>query len=236
MQKYLFVGDLHGDLNDAERAIILAYDHKATIIQVGDWGFLWPQHNQVEDLHRLLDTYSVKMLFIDGNHDWHSKLAKFENTPELTYLPRGSVYTDSDGTNFLSLGGAPSLDRGSRIENVSWWPEECITDLDVDKALAHTCKIDVMVTHDSPVMPYGFTDQIGWAWFRVAGPDSRARLARVAMQHKPKLVVHGHWHVRYTREWNGIKIEGLSAGFSNLSEFCLPWENLTSSNEHTKPL
>lgn len=224
----LFVGDLHGSLEDAERACQHAYAlgiHH--LVQVGDWGFLWPGHDKATELRGILQNYGVVMRFIDGNHDDHLRLRSgIVDYQSLKYMPRGSTWTD-DGARYLFLGGAPSIDHRSRTPGASWWPEETITQEDVDRCLA-VGPIDVMVTHDAPIIPVGFSDDVGSEWFRIAGPASRAAVAAVVDHHRPQLLVHGHWHRRYVRGFrptnaHEILIEGLSCGSDAVEDFCLPW-------------
>lgn len=149
MPKILFCGDLHGDLERARRVADRARDEKCDeVIQVGDWGYLWPGHDQLSDL----DTTdrSMPMRFIDGNHDWHPELARLSEVEHnweldgsialgdrLIYQPRGTIKEYRDGTKIVFMGGAPSIDKMIRSEGASWWPEEDITEEDVRRALFH---------------------------------------------------------------------------------------------------
>ena len=115
MKTYLFVGDTHGDHDFLERAAEMAAEHDAEIIQVGDWGYVWPGLNprtlqvktkgvaeaQLKYVSTLLaragEKYAkppVRMRFIDGNHDWHPELRRMVmNAHELSdgILPGGGV-------------------------------------------------------------------------------------------------------------------------------------------------
>lgn len=200
---FLFVGDTHGDLDFVEEMARKAAEHNATIIQVGDWGFVWPNGNQIKKLSATLRAHRVTMRFIDGNHDWHDELNRLagyvrhavELEPNVIYQPRGSTY-EHDGTKFLFMGGAPSIDKGNRTPGKSWWPTEYITDEDMAVALLHE-KCDVLVTHDAPDFPAGFMPRDGFGGdtsFRAKSKRSMDNIWRLRDHLKPSLHMHGHWH------------------------------------------
>lgn len=246
MKKYLFVGDTHGDLDFLERASYVAALNDAEIIQVGDWGYVWPRSNQLATVQITLERAGeqlakppVTMRFIDGNHDLHPYLqtvaeARPEScrrrpaylTPNVIYQPRGSRYTDIDGTTFLFLGGAPSIDWAFRTDGISWWPEEEFTDDDVQAALRHDPyePVHVLVTHDAADFPPGYGPK-GDPGFRVRGKRSLDKIFALVEQHQPPLHVHGHWHERYTRSnGRGTLTEGLHCNYAPLDLSTLLWE------------
>jgi hypothetical protein len=199
---YLFQGDTHGDLDFVQRTCEVASEHGAEIINLGDWGFLWPGGSQSKYLSKMLVMYGVTMRFIDGNHDWHKEIWRrapgvlpAEIEKNLIYQPRGSFYRDPEGTKFLFMGGAPSIDKHMRRDGISWWKEEEITDEDMDVALTHKA-CDVLVTHDAPNYPPGYGPK-GTPEFRVAGTRSMNNIKKLRTKLTPKLHVHGHWHHAY---------------------------------------
>jgi Calcineurin-like phosphoesterase len=215
---YLFLGDCHNDLNFADNAVVLARQRKAEIIQLGDWGFIWPGHSQLAALSSILVKRRVTMRFVDGNHDDHPSLRAHKPrrargavrlARNVLYQPRGSVHEDEDGTRFLFLGGAPSIDRDGRIEGESWWPEETITDAEFDLAMSADGPIHVLVTHDAPSFPPGFSDK-GSPRYQYAQDLSMDRIDALIRRHRPQRHVHGHWHCRYDRiHQAGTHITGL---------------------------
>jgi len=205
MKTYLFLGDTHGDLVFVEGAAHFARQHAAEVIQVGDWGFVWPGGTQLKQLSKILTDMGVTMRFIDGNHDEHPRLRSYISTcaatliaPNVIYQPRGSVHEDEDSTRFLFMGGAPSIDRASRVVGRSWWPEETIADADF--AIARDAKgpIHVLVTHDAPAFPPGFSPK-GSPGYRLDQERSLTLINTLVEIHRPQLHVHGHWHRRYER-------------------------------------
>lgn len=216
MSSALFLGDCHGDLDFVVKACDLAVKHNAEIIQVGDWGFIWPvrnkgvhfespnvryDENQLLKLSSVLVAWGVTMRFIDGNHDWHPELTRLshnqnligmEIAPRVIYQPRGSQHTDEDGTTFVFMGGAPSIDKAFRTDGVSWWATEEITDEQMEQGL-HWGKCDVLVTHDAPDYPPGFLPK-GDPKFRVASKRSLNNIKKLRTKLGPSLHMHGHWH------------------------------------------
>lgn len=229
MKNYVFVGDTHGDLEFVERAAMLAREHAAEMVQLGDWGFLWPGHDQLQELSDVLVGLGVTMRAIDGNHDDHPRLRKLvrRNTaatiaPNVIYQPRGSVHQDEDGTRLLFLGGAPSIDRASRTPGRSWWPEETITDEEASRARSAKKPIHVLVTHDAPAFPPGFTPK-GSPGYQREQRLSMDRINMLVKRHRPELHVHGHWHVRATTFNEGTRVEALASNLQGLAEAFLVW-------------
>lgn len=245
MKNYLFVGDTHGDLDFLQNAANLAADSDASIIQVGDWGFVWPRAKwekgavsyHVPELARILKNAGqahakdpVVMRFIDGNHDHHPWLqkradmagARLDKSDDLViYQPRGSVYEDEDGTRFLFVGGAPSIDHAFRSPGHSWWPEECITDDEFELAMtAHD--IHVIVTHDAPDFPPGFGPK-GDPGFCAKAVDSMKKIFTLVEHHQPDMLVHGHWHHRYSRMQGRTQVVGLDCNWAKFPNALYLW-------------
>lgn len=218
-KKYLFLGDTHGDLDFAKSAGKLARAHKAEIIQLGDWGFILPNSPQLGALSHMLVKLGVTMRFVDGNHDDHPSLKKLSSrtrsrgitiAKNVIYQPRGSVHEDEEGTRFLFLGGAPSINRAGLIEGESWWPEETITQAEFKRALLARGPIHVLVTHDAPTYPPDFAAK-GSRSYQRAQTLSMKRIDALIRKHRPARHFHGHWHVRYeNRHAVGTVITGLN--------------------------
>lgn len=230
MIRYLFVGDLHGDLTCAFNIIDVAQQNACDqIVQVGDWGFLWPNKNQTAELSSYLVERDIKMRFCDGNHDWHPRLRQLRPcddnvAPNITYQPRGSLFEDSEETRFVFLGGAPSIDYRGRTEHVSWWPEEVITEADVNVALAWKGRrIDVLVTHDCGYQIEGFKESSDMSFFYRA-IESRDSIRRVIEELRPTMQVHGHYHHRYVKTIDSTKIQGLGANVTDFAKLFLFYE------------
>lgn len=105
------------------------------------------------------------------------------------------------GREFLSLGGAASVDRRWRTEGKDWWPQERILDEQVEAACSRPA--DVMITHESPGdSPVDAVSQLlasnpgGFPADALAeSAASRAQVSRVWNSVHPELLLHGHMHV-----------------------------------------
>lgn len=120
------------------------------------------------------------------------------NEPGLYYIPRGTSWT-WNGVRFLGLGGAFSVDKAWRIEGVSWFRQEMITNADVEKCMdAGTC--DVMLTHD---VPHGVPEiEAIREWQTDTEINNFSKANRLALRAaadaaQPQLLVHGHLHSYY---------------------------------------
>lgn len=236
MKRYFFIGDTHNDLAFAARAIERARKYGAEVVQLGDFGFLWPGNDRLQELSDLLTRFDVTMRAIDGNHDDHPRLRAYVKActatpiaPNVIYQPRGSVHEDEDGTRFLFCGGAPSIDRAFRIAGKSWWPEEVIMREEFECALSATGPIHVLVTHDAPGFPPGFSPK-GTPDYQRAQEESMRMVDALITRHRPMLHIHGHWHWNYQRQHdNGTRIVGLDCNNARFEDAVLLWSRPSAS-------
>ena len=56
-------------------------------------------------------------------------------------------YIISAEKTIFTLGGARSIDKAYREENISWWPQEMITKKDIDNACRNLDKVDYKVDY-----------------------------------------------------------------------------------------
>lgn len=264
--KILAVGDTHGNTSAiCNVAIPQAQKNDCeTLIQCGDFGY-WEHY---DDGKRFLDKVSkhlvrnqMKMLWIDGNHENHPKLwADYAPggdglcliRPNLHYIPRGTVFKLGHVT-CLGLGGAFSIDRDWRINQeliadrpqTLWWPTELIRPEDAEVAIENAKEygpIDIMFTHDCPSgtdIP-GIHSENKWIF-----PETwrnRDLLREVFDRVQPRLLIHGHYHVRYVSklplkpheakleggllEWDYCRVDGLANdGFPGFA-ICLDLDSM----------
>lgn len=219
--KVLVAGDTHGSLEHLSRLCVAATDEGADlIIQVGDFGFSWSL-GALSQADELLGKYGIELWWLDGNHENFDILEiGFGATPDdpvatktgtwITYMPRGYRFT-LDGVRCMAFGGAISIDRQWRKPGVSWWRQEAITNRQVDRALDGSF-IDILFCHDAPNnggLEQFFLPGVGPGELRDSAL-SRAALDKVVEHLTPGLVVHGHYHGRYSRTIGQVAIEGLS--------------------------
>lgn len=203
-------GDWHSNLGHAVGSIErLAQMGVRTLLHLGDFS-LWPGSFGARYIRRVsqaCDEHDITIYITDGNHEDHSCLALIEPvsgirwiTDRIGYFERGHRWK-WDNTDFVSLGGAPSVNRADLSEGRDWWPGEQITDADVTKASSRD-HAHVMLTHDSPDPGMRTVEGIirhnPQGWPREAleyAAEGRARLTVAVHAVRPLLLVHGHHHV-----------------------------------------
>ena len=109
-------------------------------------------------------------LWVDGNHcnfdrietypitEWNGGKVQLIND-SIIHLMRGQVY-NINGKTIFTMGGAKSIDRGAATHTEKrdihkiWWPQENITDADMEEAWKNLeqvgNKVDYIVTHEVP--------------------------------------------------------------------------------------
>jgi hypothetical protein len=221
MAKCLLAGDWHGNMRWVNSVFEWADERDIrTIYQAGDFGF-WPGATGMLYLNavtQLCEKYKITLWVTPGNHEDYTQIHDPETTDgyvperqvvaegegwEFAILPRGYRW-EFGGLQFLSFGGAPSIDFENRREGVSWWPEEMIRESDLLRLpFSGEREVDVMICHDAPdggtprVQAIIDTpaDQSMWTQ---AGLDY-AKQGREIMNKaveivKPRSFVHGHFH------------------------------------------
>lgn len=201
-------GDWHGNQGWARmlsRALPYLAPDVTTMLHLGDW---WMPPDAVDDI--FADTAIDRFYVTLGNHEqWDQVTPLLDAHPgeavrvsELVWLlPRPARLTIG-GRRVLSLGGASSVDRESRQEGSTWWPDEVVNDQHVADAIAGG-PADLMLTHESPANtpvrrvrellrtnPHRFTKTA-----LEASAASRARVSQVWDAVRPELLAHGHMHV-----------------------------------------
>lgn len=189
-----FFGDVHAKFRCwLERLATLPMDVRA-VVQLGDLGVfppgVLPELEQLPPLPR-------RVYWTDGNHEYFPAIAHLteptEVRPNLVYVPRGTVLT-LDGRRVLFLGGAESVDRAWRVEGVSWFREERISYVDMERAadaVSRAGGVDLMATHTPPgfvirqmlgVEPDGSARAVELVWDRVGRPPLFCGHLHVAAQ------------------------------------------------------
>lgn len=160
-------GDIHGDLSlkRIKKAIEMGYD---LLIVVGDFGYLWDNSKEELKTLEIIENMPITILFIDGNHEnfnllkeypiskWNGGNVRFIRK-NIIHLLRGEVFNIND-KKYFTFGGAKSVDRFMRTENVDFWEEEMpnleemnkgisnleINENKVDYILTHTCSSEIL--------------------------------------------------------------------------------------------
>lgn len=229
--KLMLAGDWHGNLPWAFKAMHYAKSQGAdTILQLGDFGW-WQQdnprtHQYLREVQKELKTLGLLLYWVDGNHEDHSYLGKYNepgksNEPRqepwcldlydrIVHLPRGYRW-EWWGDTWMSLGGATSVDQTWALPYVDWWPGEKLT----NRQYRYACRpgpVDIIVAHDAPsgvkipgVVPGkdlwlqidGQRRQVP-AWVLGEVNAHRDLVQGVCDRVKPLEFYHGHYHKSYS--------------------------------------
>ena len=243
-----FVGDLHGNLTAARRALQWCRVRGAQlVVQVGDLGVYWPGDGDrvTSGLDRVLERAGLSMVFVDGNHDGHERLSQLRGGgpgrvhqvgERLWWADRGARF-HLGTVRFGALGGAYSVDAGTRTAGVDWWPDlEEPTARDV--ARLGTEPLDVLVSHDAPAQV-----PLVSQWPVGSRPERASWRAREAVSAAvgatgAGLVVHGHWHHRHDTgvdiAGRRVRVLGLAGDIDPVSQVVavLGADELARSREH----
>lgn len=157
-------GDTHGQ-RDFVKIRTFAYECQIAckddyLIIVGDFGAIWNEKTLDTDL-KPYECLPFTVLFVDGNHENFDLLNAFpiemwnggkihRIRDNIIHLMRGQVY-EIEGKTFFTFGGATSIDKIYRTENVSWWKEELPSYSDMQEADENlkrvNYKVDYIITH-----------------------------------------------------------------------------------------
>lgn len=157
-------GDTHGDI-DFLKLHIFAENHPELsrddyVIIAGDFGGIWSEFTMDRTL-TLYEKLPFTVLFVDGNHENFDILNSFpieewrggkihRIRPNIIHLMRGQVFT-LEGKTIFTFGGATSIDKFMRRENISWWEAELPTGKEVEEGISNLEKynnqVDYIITH-----------------------------------------------------------------------------------------
>lgn len=207
-------GDLHGDYTRFEDERLSKLGKNDFLIVCGDFGFIWAVEKNSDDFeikvenHHLDDiekTLPYTLLFIDGNHENFDRLEAYPEVAmfggkvrkireNIFHLQRGRVYT-VEGKRFFCFGGAASIDKYMRIENVSWWARELPQAFEYDTATQSLkdCdfKLDYIITHTAPVE---VVKTMGFNPYLSQDMELMSYLSYVMEKTDFQQWFFGHWH------------------------------------------
>lgn len=216
-------GDLHHAQYLVKMAKEQGCDRILQLGDFGYWPHYPAGQTYLNQLNLYADLNDVLVYWVDGNHDKTSQVYVDHGAPEdrdaegfikvrkqVRYAPRGHRWT-WDGCRFIALGGAYSVDKFERLDRESrraaykgkpagsfagdqWFPEEEMTDNDMDLILEDQSPVDVIVAHDKPR-----GSDPGWnrKTFSECMPN-QDRLQQAVRTLLPVLFFHGHLHHFYT--------------------------------------
>lgn len=212
----IFIGDVHGKTGKLTHKLLGPAFKDKKGFQVGDMGLGFPGVQ--------LRTFPTKYFqFIRGNHDAPQKCRQHPNyAGDYGYDPEEKLFY---------LGGAWSIDAAWRIEGISWWKDEELDLVELNKAqqLYLESKPQIVATHEAPtaaaiillnqVMFQGRPDlgdnpvrvsrDSSYEYYREKVGCKNTRTSQALQQMlemwSPKHWVFGHYHVRMDFELYGCK-------------------------------
>lgn len=204
-----FAGDWHGNTTWAATAIHYASTLGARLLlHAGDYGFRF-EAEYVDGVETACACDDVTVWAVRGNHDDPGLISALPLDDDglhivsdhVRIIPDGHLVTLPNGETLVGLGGAPSIDRADRIEDVSWWRDE-ILDPGILKRLPE--RADIVLAHDCPDrVPLRLDPMFGF-YFEDQDPeildecDVHRELLGVAVDRLgPTLLVHGHYHLEH---------------------------------------
>lgn len=215
--RILLAGDTHGETGHHRYLIDQAVANNCDrVFVLGDWG-AWEHMSwgvkYVNNVNQYAAKNDVTVYWLDGNHDKTSLvLEKYSNDldPEgfmrmrsnVLYSPRGHRFT-WDRVRFITLGGAYSIDKKSRLEDEKkgsgkpgryWFPEEEMSDEDMARILNDDSSIvDVILAHDKPRAsnPQWNRKDLDECW------PNQDRMQMAIRTLGPTHFFHGHLHYWY---------------------------------------
>ena len=211
-------GDWHGNRTWALRCVQGFADAGiGEIFHLGDFG-IWPGpggRRYLLDVEAALSSHAMTLFVTPGNHEDYDQINQVPVlnkgrdigavqwlSDSIALLPRGHRW-QRQGWSFVSLGGAPSIDRWSRRANIDWWAAEAITPADVERVV-EAGPAEVMLAHDAPDAGLGTlrvasilrNNPIGWPGYALNyAAEGRARMTAAFLAVEPRLFLHGHFHV-----------------------------------------
>jgi predicted phosphodiesterase len=174
------------------------------LIGVGDHGvgFTSIEHDAIyiKSLSDYCRDNNGMILMIRGNHDRPDIFVPESpyNTDYVQFVPDYTYHT-INGSKFLFVGGATSIDRAQRTVGFDYWLDEGFALPDDYSNTLASC--DVLVTHSCPIAapPHDGLSRIS-GWFR---DDPTLREEIIAERQKiqqlyehvnPKINLYGHFH------------------------------------------
>lgn len=140
------------------------------------------------------------LLRIAGNHSDPEKIKQYTGyLGRFGYL-EWSFRNDSEPLKIFYISGAWSIDYEYRTPMINWWPNEELSQSEMDECeeLYRQIKPDIVLSHDAP--SFLFSDLIRTIKKPLFGTEQRITrtgefLQKLFRIHAPSQWFHGHWHV-----------------------------------------
>lgn len=152
-------------------------------------------------LEQYCDNHNGRILITRGNHsnpEYYTDKHWTRSTYKNIEFVKDYDYKLINGSVFLFVGGATSIDRQVREEPFDYWKDEVFF-LPVNFETLEPC--DVLITHSSPDNAYpidGLSKIRGWFTHDPDLPselnEERQKIAQLVEKVNPKINIYGHFH------------------------------------------
>lgn len=189
----LLIGDIHG----------MFWEYKAIIkrcgstrsLQLGDFGLgfcdtmTFPNMSDVKGDH----------LFIRGNHD-NPAVCHADKHHAGDYGILEGSFIDGAFDKLFFLAGAWSIDSAYRTPGISWWPDEQLSQEDLNKAIDKYKEEqpDIVVSHDCPTIILHHLHGS-----RVIPTRTSQAMDAMFLERKPSYWIFAHHHVSWRKNVDG---------------------------------
>lgn len=196
----IFFGDIHGQWNHFNSIINELYSKNKTpitFIICGDVAYFW----KFEPTPKIKVPPYCKVIWIPGNHEnWEDindyELGKLHELQYNVFLATFGAIEEIDGHKILFCGGADSVDKYLRTAFLDWFPDEIITNKDMDFLfdVVKPQRVDILVSHTCPTRVFSYlSKKIDWLEEKSKDPSVFA-LDLIVDSFKPDYCIFGHFH------------------------------------------
>lgn len=226
-----FTGDIHGEFRKLVNSLTQQWCLKDSVVVVcGDIGMGFYKKGYYTDefrwiQNRIADS-GVTIVMFRGNHD-NPKYFSDQEYAEFQYggsyknvflVPDKTILDTSHG-KVLCIGGAISIDRSQRTEDISWWSGERMVPLSKDDYEEISKEsIDIVATHCCPlVCGPRFNDAMGFervdkfimSELHNERLDFNDLLEGIKNVSNISNWFYGHFHGHFSDEIEGVRFTGL---------------------------
>lgn len=149
-----------------------------TLLITGDAGFMWSDSAESKYWDDWAEDRPFSIMSCYGNHSNYSAIRSLPITEwngakvrmvrsHVGYIENGEIF-NLNNFSFFCMGGARSVDKGWRTENVTWWSSEMPSFQELDygarNLAAHNMSVDFILSHCGPtsvvkaLMPNAFNE------------------------------------------------------------------------------
>lgn len=229
IENILFVGDIHGELG------LIRYfaqrNPNSIMVYCGDIGMGFYKsgyyETQMDHIEQALEKYNCIVILIRGNHDdpsyFSGSVDRFhpEKYNNIHFADDWQVFSTKFG-NILTCGGAVSVDKQSRTEDITWWSGEVVKMIDpkdIIKDIPKDMNIDIVASHTNPLNFEPFDNKanlMGWCSKEIIEECDVERKYMMSVYYElvdnydVKYWFHGHFHFSSSYRLDNMRVRSLN--------------------------